>query len=832
METNVDYSAPLIRKSTKTALIYNDVGITYEELLGNIERFSRQLELAEGDRGCLFAENRPEWIYAFYAVWSRGAINSAVDAGAGEEELLAVLEDCRPKVVFVSRKTAEVIEKARKKLSYRPQVLVLEEMAERFEAEAPLGAGDFTLPIDPEKTALILYTSGTTGEPKGVMLSFRSVYFNMQAVFETGLIDGGDVLLALFPFHHTVPLQGHVICPLYLGSTIVFVKSLTSDEILRLFNEYKVSLINGVPRLYDLFHRSIMNKVRSNPVARLLFALAGRIGKVETSKRIFKKVHDRFGGNIKVFLSGGAKLDGQVCRDFWTLGIPTIEGYGLTEMGPLISYNLMDAWKPGSAGRPVKGVDVRIEDGELLARGPGIMQGYLNKPEATQEIIRDGWVHTGDTAYIDDDGFIYLTGRKSERIVLASGKNLNPEEIEHVILEESDLIKEIALTEREGRILAYIHPDMELVKERGIHNLQEAVKWDVIDTYNRKVPEYRRILNFVLTPKELPKTAMGKIKRYRLQELLTEGGDSDKSRSRVPRLEEYRALADYLTRERGKTVSPESHLEIDAGLDSLELLELRVFIRKRFGLELAKDVFLHHPTLVRLAEHIRAVRNTGARPAAEEADGTVRRVEDFPLRRPNWLVKGLFLLISPLLSILFGIRRFRKNTDRFSKPAIIVSNHQSFLDPFILARTLPRRTLMDTYFLAKSRFFTSSIGKYFAERTNSILLDLHEPTESLFNRLMEILQKGKNIVIFPEGTRTFDGELGMFKKSFAVLSKKLGLPVVPVAISGAYESFPRTKLFPRPKRIAIRYFDPVHPDGKSVQEIVRDVRSTIHGGLS
>jgi long-chain acyl-CoA synthetase len=575
-----------------------------------------------------------------------------------------------------------------------------------------------------------------------------------------------------------------------------------------------------------------MNKVRSNPVARILFSLAKRIGKVETSKKIFKKVHDRFGGNIKVFLSGGAKLDGQVCRDFWTLGIPTIEGYGLTEMGPLISYNLMDAWKPGSAGRAVRGVDVKIEDGELLAKGPGMMQGYLNKPDATEEIIRDGWVHTGDTGYIDEEGFIFLTGRKSERIVLASGKNLNPEEIEHVILEQSDLIKEIALTERNGRILAYIHPDMDLVRERGIHNLQEAVKWDVIDTYNRKVPEYRRILNFVLTPKELPKTALGKIKRYRLEELLTEGRDPETTKKKAPKLEEYRVLAEYLSRERGKTISPESHLEIDAGLDSLELLELRVFIRKRFGLDLAKDVFLHHPTLVSLSEHISTVRANGQKPAEEEADGTVRNVGDFPMRRPNWLVKGLFLLMSPLLRVLFGIRRFRKYGARFSNPAIIVSNHQSFLDPFILARTLPRRTLMDTYFLAKSRFFRSSLGRYFAERTNSILLDLHEPTESLFNRLMELLEGGKNIVIFPEGTRTFDGKMGSFKKSFAVLSKKLGLPVVPVAINGAYESFPRTKIIPRPRRIDIKYFEPIHPDGKSVQEIVRDVRNTIRGGLS
>lgn len=831
MEKHVDYTEPLIRKLPKTALIYHDEPVSYGELLINIDDFSRQLELDEGDRTCLFAENRPEWIYAFYAVWKHGGINSAVDAGAGEQELLAVLEDCRPKIVFVSRKSLETLEKIRGKLTDIPRVLILEEMAERLENERPDSGEDFTLPVDPEKTALILYTSGTTGEPKGVMLNFRSVYFNMQAVFETGLIDGDDVLLALFPFHHTVPLQGHVICPLYLGSTVVFVKSLTSDEILRLFNEYKVTLINGVPRLYDLFHRSIMNKVRSNPAARLLFALARRIDKVETSRKLFKKVHDRFGGNLKVFLSGGAKLDGQVCRDFWTLGIPTIEGYGLTEMGPLISYNLMDAWKPGSAGRPVKGVNVRIEEGELLARGPGLMEGYLNKPDATEQIIRDGWVHTGDTAYIDDEGFIFLTGRKSERIVLASGKNLNPEEIEHVILEQSDLIKEIALTEREGRILAYIHPDMDLVRERGIHNLHEAVKWDVIDTYNRKVPEYRRILNFVLSPKELPKTAMGKIKRYRLNELITEGKDTAAARSKAPKLEEYRILADYLTRERGRMITPESHLEIDAGLDSLELLELRVYIRKRFGLELGKDVFLHHPTLVRLAEHIHTLRENGAKPAVEEADGTLRPVEDFPIRRPNWLVKGLFLLMSPLLSILFGIRRFRKNTVRFNKPAIIVSNHQSFLDPFILARTLPRRALMDTYFLAKSRFFKSSMGRYFAERTNSILLDLHEPTESLFNRLMELLKQGKNIVIFPEGTRTFDGKMGSFKKTFAVLSKKLNLPVVPVAINGAYDSFPRTKIIPRPKRIDVRYFAPVHPDGKTVQEILRDVRSTISGGL-
>jgi len=587
-----------------------------------------------------------------------------------------------------------------------------------------------------------------------------------------------------------------------------------------------------VPRLYNLFHRSIMSKIRGNLLARFLFALAGRIDRPEISRKLFKKVHDRFGGNLKVFLSGGAKLDGEVCRDFWTLGIPTIEGYGLTEMGPLISYNLMDAWKPGSAGRPVEGVEVRIEDGELLARGPGMMQGYLNKPDETAEIIRDGWIHTGDTAYIDEDGFIFLTGRKSERIVLANGKNLNPEEIERRILEESDLIAEIALTERDGRILAYIHPDMDLVKARGISNLHEAIKWDVIDAYNRKVPEYRLILQFVLVPKELPKTALGKIKRYLLPDLITEGKSTASDKDREPDFEEYRVLKEYIARERGKTLNPGSHLEIDAGLDSLELLELRVFIKKRFRVEPGKELYLHHPTLLGLAEHIRTLRKDGAASVEEEVAGRIKKVADFPIRKPNWLVKALFMLMGPLLTILFGVRRFRRNSLPTRKPVIIVSNHQSFLDPFILARTLPRRYLMDTYFLAKATVFRSGIGRYFATRTNSILLDLQDTTEMLFNKLVSLLRKGNNVVIFPEGTRTFDGKIGHFKKSFAVLSKTLCLPVVPVAIDGAYDSFPRTKLFPRPKRITIKYFEPIDPEGRTVHELVKDVHDTISGYLT
>ena len=301
-----------------------------------------------------------------------------------------------------------------------------------------------SLSRDLHETALILYTSGTTGEPKGVMLSFKNLLSNIKAIEKVGVAGKEDRTLALLPFHHSYPLMVTMLVPLYLGATIVFLERLSSEELLKALKEHKITILVGVPRLYQLLHQRIMEGIRSNPLGNLLFAISPFLNP-PLRRLLFKRVHKAFGGRIKYLVSGGAKLPVDIALDLNRLGFTILEGYGLTETSPIVSFNPPQRPKLGSVGLPIEEVYVKIsEEGEVLVRGVNVMQGYYKKPEETKKAFKDGWFMTGDLGYLDQEGYLYITGRKKEILVLSGGKKVNPEELEALIMKEGIGIKEVA----------------------------------------------------------------------------------------------------------------------------------------------------------------------------------------------------------------------------------------------------------------------------------------------------------------------------------------------------------------------------------------------------
>ncbi len=272
-------------------------------------------------------------------------------------------------------------------------------------------------PYNDDDVFLIVYTSGTTGKPKGVMLTFGNMESNILGTTKyVEIYNENSKTLVLLPLHHILPLGGTVLIPLYAGGTIVFSPSLQSEDVMATLQNHKINIIVSVPRFFSLIRKGIKEKINDNKIASLLFKIAEKRKSRKFSKKIFKKVHDKMGGAIETFVCGGAKLDEDVARDFQTLGFEVLEGFGLTETSPMITFTRPGRVKIGSPGEVFPGMEVKFEDGEILTRGPNLMKGYYNKEAETREAIVDGWFHTGDLGHLDDEGFHFVTGRKNESL--------------------------------------------------------------------------------------------------------------------------------------------------------------------------------------------------------------------------------------------------------------------------------------------------------------------------------------------------------------------------------------------------------------------------------
>ena len=498
-----------IKESGKTALVYQNKEISYTSILQRTEYFSSLFPKELTSKVAIFAENRPGWIYSFYSIWKNDCIAVPIDFMSVADEVAHIINDCRPEAIFVSYEKLPVLQDALLKVDYNPLIININEhepQAEKDELPPTL----FPTPNE-QDTALIIYTSGTTGSPKGVMLSYQNIHFNVEAVTnKVKIISTGEVLMILLPLHHIFPLLGTLVAPFYKELKVAMAPSLASEDIIKTLQDNKVSVFIGVPRLFNLIRKGIMTKIEEKWIARVMFKLARMVDSYSFSRKIFKEVHAKFGGHIKYMVAGGAALDPVVGNDFRTLGFEILEGYGMTETAPMITFTQPGTVKVGSPGFIIEGATVETRDGEIVCKGPNVMQGYYNRPEETAEVLRDGWMHTGDLGHFDKDGYIHITGRKKEIIVLSNGKNINPSEIEFKLEDSSELVKEAGVFMDNDQLRAIVSVDQQEARQQGIANIEAAIREQVIETYNQKSSPYKKILGFDIIREELPKNETGK----------------------------------------------------------------------------------------------------------------------------------------------------------------------------------------------------------------------------------------------------------------------------------------------------------------------------------
>ena len=817
----------------KIAITYGEQKYSYADVIKYVSYYSEFLDISKGDRVALMMENRPESIFSFFSIWAKKGIALSLDAGYTVEQLAYVLSDSTPKYIFISNKVKEVVEKANEKIGNIVKILVVDEISlpDNYIPKQEEYHND-----SDEEVAIIVYTSGTTGNPKGVMITYENIRANMDGITAANLVNDTDSILAMLPYHHIMPLCFTLILPMYLGVPVILLTEISSASLLKTLQENVVTVILGVPRVWEMLDKAIMTKINESSLARFMFKMASKINSMSIRKMLFSKVHKQFGGHVRLMVSGGAKIDKNILEDFRTMGFCAIQGYGMTETAPIITFNVPGRERSDSAGEVIKDVEVKIaDDGEILVKGKNVMKGYYNNEQATKEAFdKDGWFRTGDLGRFEGK-YLIIIGRKKEMIVLPNGKNIDPNDIEAEIIKNTDLIKEIAVTEYKEQLVAIIYPDFDQIKAKQIVNIKDAIKWEVIDKYNVTAPNYKKIHDIKIVKEELPKTRLGKIRRFMLKDLIEDKVESNdkKEEKKVVEVpaemkEKFDIINKYIDERYHKTIDLDSHIELDLGFDSLDIVEFMNFLNETFGITLVEQDFVENKTISAI---IKLVDDKSGKLVEKiDKNENLKKIieSDSDVKLPPNVRYGKVLkfILSPMFKFYFKYKYSGKENIE-EGAGIIVGNHQSYLDAFMLNNAFTYKEMENNYYIATALHFKSKTMKYLADHGNIILVDANKNLKNTLQAASKVLKNGKKLIIFPEGARTRDGELHEFKKPFAILAKDLNVPIYPFVLKGAYEAFPYNKKFPKRNNISVQFLEKIEPQDKTVEELVEETKNNI-----
>jgi len=524
-------------------------GITYGEFYEwarDIGTGLVKLGMKRKDRIALLSPSGPGWVISYFGIVLNGGIVVPIDKELKASELRHILDDSSAKFIILSRDYLATLCEVIDALPSLERVILLDPtMGDNRGGQT---SGDYPFPdlggveyvqIDhlrhnetliPHKVewddgVAIVYTSGTTGRSKGVVLTNRNIVSNIQSFVEQAGVDEEIHTLSILPINHVYEATCGILAPIYMGGTISFCEGL--KKVASNIQEVKPNFVLGVPALYDKMYNRIVRRIDSSFFSRILFRTKLLRGIV--TRRIQKEL----GKDIR-FISGGAALDPEIAKGIRELGIKIFQGYGITETSPVISFEYEGMTKEGSVGKPIPGAEVRVDDpneegiGEIWVKGPHVMKGYFNNPDATGEVLVDGWYRTGDLGSMDDEGFLYIKGRVKNLIVTAKGKNVYPEEVEEHLL-KSPYIEEVMVYGKKGspfveevHALVYCNQDsIDLhAKQQGIEHMTVADIEDLIKSeikkYGKNLAEYKRVKRVRIRDDPFPKTSTRKIKRYAL----------------------------------------------------------------------------------------------------------------------------------------------------------------------------------------------------------------------------------------------------------------------------------------------------------------------------
>jgi len=799
---------------------------------GRVASFLARAGIEHRSRVMLVSENRPEWPFAYFGILRAGGTVVPVDPSASESEVVNIARRAEARAVLLSEDAARDLPglwRALSQAGLQTQVFTLAQAMEGDDSAqdriAPLPKS-----IAPDDVASLIFTSGTTGQPKGVMLThrnFASLVPKLAGSFDFGV---GDGLLSVLPLHHTFEFSAGLLTPFSRGAEITYLDELNTDRLGQVFETGRITAMIGVPALWSLLHRKITQEFAARPALveqaiRGLMAAHAELRNrrnLNLGKLLFWPIHRRFGGRIKFLVSGGSALPEEVHQAFHALGFDLAEGYGLTEAAPVLTVSTPgNRLQAGTVGRALPGIELRIHEpdaegvGEVWARGPNVMAGYFGDREATEATLVDGWLRTGDVGRLDGEGRLTLLGREKDVIIDASGKNVYPDELEELYAAHSH-VKELSIVglpdEAGGeRVACLCVPDL---GERR----REEVRAELEEHFRRvsaDLPFHRRVKVLRFWEGELPRTSTRKVKRpevvAELQKLEKLASSGEKVRAAHRAAGWLEALVAEVVGRPAAEVSGASRLVADLGFDSLLLTELSVALETA-GVPLREVSDLTGLTTV--DDLRRLVAGTGRRlpEAAAETSRASEAEKEISVPAPVASL-GRALLSFGQKMLYGGVFDVEVTGQAFipqSGNVLVIANHTSHLDMGLVKTVLGEQGQRLAALAARDYFFDTPLKRaYFENFTNLIPMDRHGSLRESLRLAGEALQQGYHLLIFPEGTRSVNGELQEFKPTLGYLALTYAVDVLPLYIEGTHEALPKGAIFPKRKSLAVRIGPPL-----------------------
>ncbi len=821
--------------------------VLYKELHESSLKIGRRFQewgFRKGDRVVIYSENQPQWALAYMGAVQAGLVAVPIDAQTWHREAWSVARFTGARAILASEYCLKRLRKGgmdSNEAAENPIKLInidrrclpfeIEDFPRSTKLQPDPEAGNGEIEVRPDDLASIIFTSGTFANPRGAVHTHSNFINNLIGVNHYLPIHEDDQLLSVLPLYHALAFTCGLLMPIFGGATVTYENSLKPRVFLETMRETGTTCLLGVPTLLAMLRddverrvlRTSKSKVKSNIVAtskQLSRSVERRFG-ANIGKALFAKIHQEFGGKVRLVVSGGSALGGELYDDYNALGFSIYEGYGLTETAPVLTVSPLNRSRRNSAGKPLPGIELRLfhpdEEGvgEIIVQTPSLMQGYYKNPQATQKVVRDQWFHTGDLGWVDADGYVYITGRAKDVIVTGAGKNVYPIDLE-AIYKELPVVRDICVAGVKSGLTEEVHAV--IVPEEGV---DEAKLRRTIQRLSRQLPSYHRLQAIHLSSGPFPRDENDRLVRPQVREWLAKKLEGRAQRDGAAASESQResALLEELSRLSGlpsEEIRAESDLYTDLGLDSLNAIELLLFLENHYGLSLAdRRAALMHTVGELLEELERQESGKGASPRSRSR--TVRSslpLEQRPVSDRMCLgitISGLRMFYRHYMDLqLHGAEVLSRH-----KPFIIAANHSSHLDfGAILAAfrsaTDSRQAKQLHIVGARDYFFNSPVKSWFySSFLNIVPIEREETSLGGLRMVRSILSTGEPVLIFPEGTRSLSGRLQSFKPGLGLMALELDVPIIPAYIHGTFQSMPKGKHFPRRGRVDIYFGQPI-----------------------
>ena len=777
---------------------------------GKVAALLQRRGLTKGDQVLLWGPNSPQWVLAFFGCIRAGVVVVPLDLRSAPDYVERVVSKTSPKLAFTSRFTPKNgTDLAAPEVAFEDLEKLVHDLPQPEEVDT---AADDLVEI--------MFTSGTTGDPKGVMLTHRNLTANIEGIAQY-IVCGEDTrLLSILPLSHMYEQMGGLFVLFYYGASVTYPTSRQPTVLARTMRERRVTTMLLVPQGLELLMNSIQREVERQGKQAIWSTLL-RVAEVtpfNMRRRLFRRVHKQFGGSLDFIVSGGAALDSELGSKWELLGVKIVQGYGATEASPVISNHTIDGRRPDSVGRPLPNVEVEIAaDSEILVRGPNVTPGYWDAPDQTAAAFEDGWYKTGDQGYFDDEGFLHIQGRKKDMIVLPSGQNVFPEDVEAVLNRHPSVTEAVVVGLSKGSSVE-VHAAL-ILEDPG-------AAADAVSSANEQLAEQQRVRGFTVWPEEdFPRTHTLKVKKRQVMDTLMGNApmvpaESSASGGGASETRGVRHIVADAAKRPLEYVSPGMMLGED--LDSLGRIELLSAIEAELGVYLDES-------------------QIGAETTVEELAALVEEGSKSPVmtKFPNWgmwwatrMARGLLqrLVLFPFIAVPYRLKvTDRQNLNGLDGPVLFACNHHLGMDNILLMKAVPIEWRRRLAIAAAAHLWSNPVRAVLNPLLgNGFPLAKDGPVRPSLENMGRIIDNGWSVLIYPEGELTVGGPMKGFMNGTGLVAVEGRFPVVPLRLHVHDIGSPRALPMWKRGRIEVRFGVPLYfAPGTEYQEATDSIESAV-----